>query len=72
MIAQHPQQDIIERYPLLLRRWQAIELCRMLGGSERTFRRLVAEKAIHRHQLFGGVQYRYVRDEIAANLSLSS
>jgi hypothetical protein len=44
----------------------------MLGGSERTFRRLVAEKAIHRHQLFGGVQYRYVRDEIAANLSLSS
>lgn len=58
--------DELQRYPMILRRGQAIEVCRLLGGSERTLRTLVKHKRITRHQLFGGTQWRYVRDEIVA------
>jgi hypothetical protein len=66
------QSEIVGRYPLLLRRWQAIELCRALGGSERTFRGMIRDNVLGRQALRGGVQYRYRRDDIARQLTQST
>ena len=63
--------ELNARFPLLLRRGQAVALCQQLGGSERTLRKMIANESVAKHQIPGGTQWRYKRDDIIAALTQS-
>lgn len=63
--------ELDARFPLLLRRGQAVALCQQLGGSERTLRKMIASQTVAKHQIPGGTQFRYKRDDIIAEFTKS-
>ncbi len=60
--------DLRKTFPMLLRWARAIELVRELGGSERTWRQLVAHHKVRKHVVPGSVRAFYFRDAIMDEL----